>query len=201
MGYQVHTIASLPMETNINFYIFVINGGLEDPVYKLLDENFSRLARNIGADSILVKGFDREFSYQVIDSYFTGFKDSVKKSIYSDWLLGNLPALLITDCHPSVAGDLLDGDRKNAGKMDKVLRLLIPLRQAIKQSGELELFFRELEAFTQGQNDGFLDKFRNPITLRDMAIDRSDVLLLQPNFFGLGINVNAFLKKLRKSRV
>ena len=44
MGYMLSSLAKLPLDSDIDLYIFVINGGWRGGAQDLIEQNFARLA-------------------------------------------------------------------------------------------------------------------------------------------------------------
>jgi hypothetical protein len=173
---MLSSLGTLPVQADISLYIFVINGGWHGGPSDLLEQNFSRLAQEIGPNAVIAKGFDvRAWSSQVAERYLG--------KNYSD-LHSSLPALLLTDTHP----EHLRPDS---------FRLLVPLREAQRRFGDLESFFRSLVGYAQSGDEAFLKRLRGEGTVIDTA---NDVVDLKPNLFGVGINLNALIDRIRESR-
>lgn len=178
MGYVLNQLSNLPVDDNINFYIFVINGQYHDPLYDTIQKNFFEIAREIGTNAVVAMGTDRKaFTTSVARKYLgDGNSDSSFTAL--------LPALLITNDHP-------ENLKENS------LRLVVPLKHAEANFGNWHSFFDSLAQFVRGENDVFARKFEDKADLIDAA---NRVVMLQPNFFGFGVNVNALLKMWKKSR-
>lgn len=178
MGYVLNQLSNLPVDDNINFYIFVVNGQYRDPLYDVIHANFVQIARDIGNNAVVAMGTDsKAFTTSVARKYLgDGNSDASFTAL--------LPALLITNDHP---------ENLNADS----LRLIVPLKHAEANFGNWHQFFDSLAQFVRGENDGFARKFEDKGDLLDAS---NKVVLLQPNFFGLGVNVNALIEKWRKSR-
>lgn len=179
MGYVLNQLSNLPVDDNINFYIFVVNGQYRDPLYEVIQDNFIQIAREIGDNAVVAMGTDsKAFTTSVARKYLgDGNSDASFTAL--------LPALLITNDHP---------DHLNADS----LRLVVPLKHAKENFGSnWHQFFDSLAQFVRGENDGFARKFEDKGDLLDAS---NKVVLLQPNFFGLGVNVNALIEKWKKSR-
>lgn len=195
MGYRVHSLSSIPVENGVDLYIFVINGDINEDLYGYLSKNFDRIAQNIGDSAVIAEGFDRrDWGHSICEAYLKNY-DSPSDFGYEDYdaMYTALPAILITDCHPSCTGEyghmLEDGE---------ALRLLVPLRYAKSEFGDLDSFFRSLEQFTRDRNEDFLNKFASPDFFEKVK-EQSDLLVLQPNIFGIGVNINNFLKRIGKN--
>lgn len=175
MGYLLSSLGALPVEDGVNLYIFIIGNGWASPENDVLERNFSKLAKNIGPNAIIAKGHEEEFWKNEVFEQYLG--PSYKK------LWEHLPAILLTDAHP-----------KNLS--DNSLRFLIPVNHIEKAYQRLDPFFEKLCAFARGENDDFLKHFED----QENWIDKGNELIeLKPNFFGVGINLNEFVRR-RRSR-
>lgn len=172
MGFMLSALGNLPIDENIELYVFVINGSWRGGPYELIEQNFSNIAKNIGPKAVIAKGFDSEsWSTQVARKYF-GKNHSE--------LFNAIPALLITDAHPEKLND-------------KSLRLIVPLRDVEKRFGDWDTFFRLLSQFAIYKDVEFLKKFEDTSSLLK---EGNKYLELKPNIFGIGINLNAIIERL-----
>lgn len=178
MGYVLNQLSNLPVDDNINFYIFVVNGQYRDPLYDVIQSNFVQIAREIGDNAVVAMGTDsKAFTASVARKYLgDGNSDGSFTKI--------LPALLITNDHPD---DL---------KVDS-LRLIVPLQHAENHFGNWHQFFESLAQFVRGDNDDFAKRFEDTGDLLDAS---NKVVMLQPNFFGLGLNINELLDRWRAGK-
>jgi hypothetical protein len=172
MGYMVKSLASLPVNDGIDLYIFTINGNFIGGDYELVTKNFEYLAMKFGDSAAIVKGFDEYFSDELSRRY-------LGKGMEELWDV--LPALLITDAHPEQISD-------------DTLRLLVPLHHVEQKFSSFEIFFKELINFTKTKNPRFLEKFEEK---RSWVTDVLNIVDLKPNFFGIGVNINAFVDRVR----
>lgn len=58
MGYMLNSLGSLPVDEEVSFYKFVVDGGWHDPATATISGNFGAIARSIG-DAVITKGLDR----------------------------------------------------------------------------------------------------------------------------------------------
>jgi len=166
VGYLLNSLSNLPVDDEVNFYIFVINGQWDEPLYGMMEKNFATVAKNIGNSAVIARGLDpAAFVAEVQDKYVGHDQDD---------LWGLLPALLITDRHP----DRLD---------DKAMRLVIPLREADTRCGGWPNFFRLLSDFVQFRSDEFLQHFQKK---EDVIGDLNRFIEIKAEFFGIALNVN-----------
>lgn len=165
MGYALSSLGNLPVQPDISLYIFVIGAGWNGGPGDAVETNFMELARRIGPNAVIAKGFDQQvWSQQVCDKY-------LGKNVQT--LFDVLPALLLTDTHPD-------------NLSDQSLRLLVPLRDAESRFGGIEAFFFALSSFAIDRDPTFLAKFEEKPSFGSKAWS---VLELKPNFFGFGINL------------
>jgi hypothetical protein len=178
LGYALTSVANLPIEDNVNLYIFILgNAGWHGDLYEIVDRNFENIAREIGPNAVIVKG--------LVANYFP---EELRKQYFGEahellWRKG-APALLITDSHP----DQL---------LAESLRLFIPLEEVKARFGSFDAFFDELAAFARRENDDFLDRFEDT---RPLLSEGLKVIELKPNFFGFGVNINALIDLFRRKR-
>jgi hypothetical protein len=169
MGYYLNALGNIPLDKEIDFYIFIINGQFRDELYDIIDRNFPNLAASIGSRAVIARGTQpAAFSSDVARKYLG--KDHRA-------LFHLIPALLITNAHPNELSD-------------ESLRLLVPLREAEKRFEGWSHFFKLLSDFAQGKDDAFLSRFQSEESALDVA---NRVVTLNPTVFGCGINLNAFI--------
>ncbi len=173
MGYMLNALGNLPIEENIELYIFIVNGGWRGGLYDNIEKNFSNIAQRIGPKAVIAKGFDSEtWSSQVARKYF-GENHSE--------LFDAIPALFLTDAHP---------DKLTKGS----LRLIIPLKDVEQRFGDWDTFFRSLSNFALEKNPKFLECFEDA---KRLLAEGNKIIDLKPNFFGIGVNVNALIERIR----
>jgi hypothetical protein len=171
MGYMLSSLGKLPIEEDVEFYIFVINGGWRGGPTEIISQNFERIARDIGPQTVIAKGFEEPFWSDEICEKYLGKKHTA--------LFSFLPALLITDSHP---------ERLKPESM----RLLIPLREVKNRFGTFDQFFSSLIRFVRHKDTEFLERFEDGTNMSDEALK---IVELKPNFFGIGVNLNRLIKK------
>ena len=126
MGYMLNSLGNLPVDDEVRFYVFVINGQWQEPLYGMIEKNFSSIARSIGKHAVIAKGLNPTEWYGEIAETYLG-KD------HGDYA-PLLPALLITNTHP-------------ASTSEQSMRLLIPLRDVESRFGGWPQFFSSLSDF------------------------------------------------------
>ncbi|MEW8072821.1 MAG: hypothetical protein AB2826_20590 [Candidatus Thiodiazotropha sp.] len=172
MGYRITTLGHLPIEEDVNLYIFIVKLGFNTELAKLIDDNFEVLARRIGPhQSAIVDGLNDDWPNQVLSVFFGADWKTIKQYC---------PLMLITNAHPK------DVD-------DDSLRLVVPLEEVHKVHGTYDRFFAELSEFAENRNTEFLDKFEDQTNIVGTI---NEIIDIKPNVFGFGININKIIEKL-----
>lgn len=176
MGYLLNSLGNLPIDDSVTFYIFVVNGQWQEQLYGMMDQNFGAIAKSIGDKAVIAKGLSSaEWTSEIARVYLGAEHEKLFKT---------LPALLLTDSHPS--------------KLTPAsLRLIVPLRDVEERIGGWPRFFELLSSFARGESEEFLTRFKAKDDKFD-ALNR--VIDLKPNVFGVGINLNAFIEEFRKRK-
>jgi hypothetical protein len=166
MGYLLNSLGNLPVDDDVKFYIFVINGQWREPLYEIVEQNFSSVARSIGKEAVIAKGLNPvEWSNEVAARYL---QDNYGN--YSSLL----PALLVTNAHPEKLSE-------------KSLILLVPLKDVESRFGGWNIFFGLLSDFVQFKSDEFLTRFHKKEDALEIA---NKIINIKPGAFGLSLNVN-----------
>lgn len=173
MGYALNELANLPIDEDVHFYIFVINGQYNEPLYEMMKKNFFEIAKSIGSEAVIAVGTDpRAFTTQVAKRYL-GDGNSDRS------FLDLLPALLITNAHP----EQLSKDS---------VRLVVPLKDAVARFGSWQYFFELLSQYVRGESNEFKDRFENKESFIEAA---NKVINLRPGAFGISINMNELIDR------
>ena len=176
MGYSLSSLAKLPYDKDNDFYIFLLgsayyNGGLLEK----LCNNFDLLAKEIGPNAVIAKGFNiKEWTLEISQKYFKDIQ-----GIYEYF-----PGILITNSHPD------DFD-------DNSVRILISLKQVDEKFANIEQFFDLLINFVRKKDDEFIKYAKGKIHWVDKVNESVD---LKPNVIGFGININALIRNFKKTK-
>ena len=170
MGLMIHSLGELPLEAQRGYYIYLLDYGWEEPLRDEINRNFIRMAglasRN---NAIVMRGtVGDHFSDEVLSWHQVNGQPGD----------GLLPAIMITTCHPT---------NFREGNQDRLL--LIPLRKICKSSEDLvnliEKIFKDIE------DKKALSDFEVASEMKKgKAGAVVDALILEPNFAGIGINLN-----------
>lgn len=171
MGYRITTLGHLPVEQDVDLYVFVVKSGFKTELAQIIDDNFEELARRIGPhQSAIVDGLNDDWPDQVLSVFFG-----------SDWktIRNYCPLMLITNAHPKDVNE-------------DSLRLVVPLEEVYKVHGTYDRFFVELSEFAEHRNAEFLNKFEDQTNLVGAI---NEIIDIKPNIFGIGINVNKIIER------
>lgn len=180
MGYRISSLASLPVVPGIDLYIFaLLKHFWEEGPSAELENNFHKLAKNLGPKAAIVMGHEG---------------NDLRDELYS--CLRNLPVIHQLLDHADMNGPsiLILGAHPNAMTQDDLL-LYANVAEIEDRFGGLASFFSALCNFTTGRNPSFIERFDTKENTLDNVLDIID---LKPNFFGLGFNGNAFIDKVMK---
>lgn len=184
MGLHVHSLSNIPKSENRDYLIYLLEYGWHEPLAQALNDNFDRMAE-IAANSraVVIKGtelahFENEvFSWHQINSE------------HGDDIL---PAVLITNAHPSYFLDNNQGYRRKSGLYresdDGELKLiLIPLKKFCSTTTEVVSLIEKLFAdITAGKN---LSDFKiAKEAQKGIGSAIVDAIILEPNISGVGFS-------------
>ena len=174
MGYKLTSLASLPIEDEVDLYFFVVKEGFDTDLTRLIDRNFDEIARRIGPHGgAIVTGLRksglRMFSQRTSWIHVAGVRTLA-------------PLILITDSHPSEISE-------NSAVV------VAPMAHICDKFETPDYFFEQLCGFAETRNTGFLDRFERRKSWYEVA---NEVLELKPGAFGIGVNINRLLELLTK---
>lgn len=196
MGLHVHSLSNVPKSENRDYLIYLLEFGWHEPLAKALNENFDKMASRAAVSrTVVIKGtelahFENEvFSYHQINNERG---DDI------------LPAILISNAHPSYFKENNHGYRRGRGlykeSEDSELKLiLIPLKKCCSTTTEVVSLVEKLFSDIETGKD-----------LADFAIAKElkkgvgsaivDAVILEPNFAGIGFSFKKLANYLRAGR-
>jgi hypothetical protein len=188
MGLHVHSLSNIPKSENRDYLMYLLEYGWHEPLAQALNSNFEKMA-GIAAQSraVVIKGtelahFENEvFSWHQINNERG---DDI------------LPAVLITNAHPSYFMDNNHGYRRGNGlyreSEDGELKLvLIPLKKFCSNTSEVVSLIEKLFADIAAGKD--LSEFKiAKEAQKGIGSAIVDAIILEPNISGVGFS----LKKL-----
>jgi hypothetical protein len=175
MGYHLNTLMNLPVDEDVQFYIFLVKEPYNDEDSKKVLDNFKEIAKGLGDHAVIAQGLAEE-----------SFPDEVLRA-YMGENMGRyahmLPALLVTNDHPEQV-------------KASTLRLFVPLATVEKRYGTWATFFRLVKNFVTGKDDEFLVKFNDHGT----AIDLNKAIGIKIPLGPISVNLNEFIEWWSKRR-
>ena len=173
MGYLLSSLGTLPDDPTVKYYLFAVRESWDSELTNRLEANFGHLAKAVGKDGVYAKGMDNEAWWEQVGSTYLG----------EDWRAYEtiLPALILTDSHPSHISD-------------KSLLLFITLKDVKERFGDWDNLFREVTWFIRGEKTDFLERFRSKGDFFDAI---NTVFGIKPSIFGISVDVGALAKRIR----
>ena len=166
--------------------IYLLDYGWDEPLGHAMQRNFHRMANMASSrDAVVIRG--------TVGSHF---EDEVLSWHHVNGQPGEdiLPAILITTRHPQT---FRDSQAKSHGHLVDDNMILVPLNDICETETDVARLI-----------DKVFSEIGDKKALRDFEVVRTmkagqggaivDALVLQPNFFGLGINFNKIIGFFRK---
>jgi hypothetical protein len=184
MGLMIHSLAELPLDVERSYYVYLLDYGWEEPVTQGMYGNFNRMAEFASKnDAVVFRGtVGHHFADEVLSWHHVNGKDAE----------GILPAILITNRHPN---EFRENHWRKDETADKLI--IIPLREVCKSPDEVTPIIEQI--FNDIQSKQELSNFK---IIEEMKARRGDAvldaLILQPNFAGVGVDVNRIINFFRK---
>lgn len=183
MGLMVHSLAEFPENVKRNYYIYLLDFGWEEPLSKIIHDNYSKIAA---------------FTSQNNAVFITGVHEYHVDNEILSWHHINgergediLPALLITTENPHVFNQMEELGR--ASDRDSKI-ILIPLKKYCKTSTDVITLIDQI--FNDIQNGSELKNFEVKKEMKNGIWNRLlDGVILEPNISGIGLNLKKFFRK------
>lgn len=192
MGYRVSGLAHVP--TNPDDWHLYVAGTFTDDEDAWLNNNFNQLAKDIGAKGIIVAGHDADAFTDTVIKFFEKYRtkptesEPLENQLYQmafavvskgDLLSTRRPAYFV----PLSLGEapIADASRFMSAMISKIVNSIA--------ADDVPALMKKLGATEYKLKDGsnaFL------ATLRHL----NEVLLLEPNVIGIGVNLNRAIEKL-----
>jgi hypothetical protein len=181
MGLMIHSLGELPSEAQREYYIYLLDYGWDEPLKDAINRNFYRMAELASySNAVVLKGtVGHHFSDEVLSWHHINGQPG--ENI--------LPAIMITTRHPldfRDNGRVWSEGRKNSSQ-DRLL--LIPLKKVCKSFDDvvslIDKIFRDIAEKKALSDFEIVDEMK-----KGMAGAIVDALILEPNFAGVGINLN-----------
>lgn len=188
MGLKIHSLGELPAEASRGYYVYLLDYGWEEPLGRALRDNFDQMAEAASRnDAAVILGLGNEFNDQVLSWH--GINGGRADDL--------LPAVLVTNKHPTAFRDAQA--RGAEWNRDKDHLVLIPLRDHCKTPTDVaRLIARIFDAIKEKRP---LEHFE--VAAEERAGMRGavlDAVVLRPTVGGIGIDLMALIRRLRKPR-
>ncbi|MGE4670055.1 hypothetical protein [Yersinia enterocolitica] len=196
MGLHVHSLTNIPKSEDRDYLIYLLDYGWHEPLAEIINNNFNKIA-NIAANNrtIIIKGtelahFENEvFSWHQINNERG---DNI------------LPAILITNAHPSYFKENNHGYRKATGlykesKEGDLKLILIPLKKICQTSTEVISLIENI--FSDIKLEKYLSNFSVAKELKKgIGSAIVDAIILEPNISGIGFSFNKLISFIRGTK-
>jgi len=188
MGLKIHSLGELPAEASRGYYVYLLDYGWEEPLGRALRDNFDQMAdaasRN---DAAVILGLGNEFNDQVLSWHGINGKSA-------DDLL---PAVLVTNKHPTAFRDARARGAEWNRHDDHLV--LVPLRDHCKTPTDVaRLIARIFDAIRAKRP---LDDFE-VVSEERAGVSGAflDAVVLRPSVGGVGIDLMALIRRLRRPK-
>ncbi len=192
MGLMIHSLENIPISVRRDYFIYLLDYGWQEPISRALHDNFDRMAQLASkTKAVVIKGTElAHFQNEVLSWHHINNEDAEDL----------LPALLITNAHPSY---FLEKKENFSGKRNIVrvddeygdLKLiLVPFKRLCTNTGEvvsiIEKIFRNI---SEGKD---LSNFKIAKTMKKgLGGAIVDAVVLEPNISGIGFDFKKFLMR------
>jgi hypothetical protein len=176
MGVKITSLAQIPSDADIPFYVYLLHSHYPFEADKALDEAFEIIAQQAGErDFVVIQGLTREFGGEVMNAYSI---DGIPEDEV-------LPAILISTVNPHRFEEVHSIDKSGPFRPRERV-VLISLRQQHSRRDEVFGLLQKVIADIKAGRE-----------LRDFEVSKDkktkflDSLILQPNVSGVGIDFKA----------
>lgn len=193
MGLHVHTLGDIS-NTKINdrdYFIYLLDYGWKEPLSEVLMKNFDKMAIESAQNSaVTITGPVGHFANDVFSWHHINKIDGEEV----------LPAILITNKHPNYFYKLESNfsmeslyEQDESGEMKLIL---IPLKDHCQSNTDvvnlIQKVFENIKAKKELNDFSILKELKKNNVHSNQYFD---TLILQPNFFGMGLNLNNVISK------
>lgn len=186
MGLYVQSLENIPPTAHRDYFIYLLDYGWHEPLGETLMNNYEKMA-HLAAENkaVVIRGTHR-----------VHFEDEVLSwhNINGENAEDLLPAILITNRHPQKfrENNSLHGSKAETG----LKMVLIPLKKFCNTTTDVVVLVEKLFNDIRAEKD--LDEFRISKELKKgIGKAMADTIILEPNFCGLGLNLNKLINYFR----
>ena len=202
MGLYVHALSRLPLGTERDYYLYVLDYGWHEPLAAAVHQNFRHMSDLAAKNkAIVIAGTDsRAFADEVLSVHFEDEQFSWS-NINGENGEDVLPAIMISTVHPNAFLEQNRGYRPSisskGGADDKLI--LIPLRGVCKETSDvtslIEKIFRDI-ADKKALTEFAIAKEINAGSGRAL----SDAFILKPSIYGVGVDIKELVGRFRRKK-
>lgn len=184
MGLHVHSLNNIPKSENRDYFIYLLEYGWHEPLGEALRKNFEQMASKAAKSrSVVIKGTElAHFENEV----FSWHKINNERDEEI------LPAILITNAHPSYFRDNDMGTRMQNGlyredEMSSLKLILIPLKKFCSSTTEVVSLIDKLFVDIEMGKDLSGFKIAKEVK-RGIGAALADAIIFEPNISGIGFS-------------
>jgi hypothetical protein len=189
MGLYISSLATIPVDAERRYFIYLLDYGWEEELGKTLLKNYEKMAVLAAEnDAVIIRGTNRvHFQDQVLSWHNFNGEDAEEL----------LPAILITNRNPHRFKESFDNTPHERIEADLKM-ILIPLRKFCTTTTDVVVLIDKLFNDIKEKKD--LNDFRIAREMKKgFGRSLADAIILEPNIGGFGFNFNKmieyFLKK------
>lgn len=188
MGLMIHSLARVPLTTERDYYIYLLDYGWKEPIAETLRNNFHKMALLASENkSVVMMGLEgSHFNDEVLSFHNINGQSGSEM----------LPGILITTLHPHYFRDERNSSYTFLKEELADRMLLIPLQEICQTPQDVVLVIEKI--FRDIHEKKLLADFQVSKEMkRGKQGALADPLLLEPNIGGIGININFLFDYLR----
>jgi hypothetical protein len=197
MGLIVHSLENIPKSARRDYFIYLLDYGWHEPISQALRDNFDNMAQIASkSKAVIIRGTNLgDFQNEVLSWHRINNEDA------NDLL----PALLITNAHPSyfLESNQTFSGRRNILRVDNEYKemkmILIPFKKFCKSTPEvislIEKIFNDIS-----KEKGLADFEIAKEMKKGFGHALVDAVVLQPNISGIGFNFNKIIEYFEKEK-
>lgn len=186
MGLHVQSLSNLPLTSERDYYIYLLDYGWHEPLGEALMDNFDKMAAIASENNaVVIRGTKRVHFEDEVLSWHNVNGENPEEI---------LPAILITNRHPA---HFKDSPNRAARQRieDDLKMILIPLKKTCKTTSDVVALVEKLFSDIIQKKD--LSDFRIQKELkRGVGSALADALILEPNWNGIGFDFKKFFSYL-----
>lgn len=196
MGLHVHSLTNIPKSENRDYLIYLLEYGWHEPLGQALNDNFNNMAaRAANSRSVVIKGTELNHFENEVFSWHR-INDEQGEEI--------LPAILITNAHPSYFFESNLGYRQRRGLYREseggdIKLILVPLKKFCKTTTEVVSLIEKLFIDIEAERDLSEFKIAKEVN-KGVGSAIVDSIILEPNFSGVGFSFKKLGSYFRSNR-